>query len=167
VVSVGIGVYGTTARLEKGYRLYGNDLDTEYNPVEAGMALPRVKPQDFIGKAAYLKARQTDPAAVLCTLTVDDRTASTGERRYMVGHVPVLTADGAPIVDAENRRSYATSAGDGPSIGKFILMAYLPPDQATVGNRLKVEYFTEQFPVTVAAVGPTPLFDPENTRMKG
>jgi len=167
VVPVGIGVYGTTARLEKGYRLYGNELDTEYNPVEAGMALPRVKPQDFIGKAAYLKARQTDPAAVLCTLTVDDHTASTGEKRYMVGHVPVLTTDGGPIVDTENRRSYATSAGDGPSIGKYILMAYLPPDQATVGNRLKVEYFQDQYPVSVAAVGPASLFDPENTRMKG
>ena len=165
-VPVGIGVYGTTARLEKCYRLYGNDLETEYNPVESGTALPRVKPQDFIGKTAYLKARQTDPAAVLCTLTVEDHTSSTGERRYMVGHVPVLTDAGAPIVDTKNRRSYATSAGAGPSIGKFILMAYLPPDQATVGNRLKVEYFHEQYPVTVAAVGPTPLFDPENTRMK-
>ena len=167
VVPAGIGVYGTTARLEKGYRLYGNDMDTEYDPVEAGLALPRVKPQDFIGKEAYLKTRQTDPTAVLCTLTVDDHTASTGEQRYMVGHVPVLKADGSPIVDAKNRRSYATSAGDGPSIGKFILMAYLPPDQATVGNRLIVEYFADQFPVTVAAVGPTPLFDPENKRMKG
>lgn len=167
VVPVGIGVYGTTARLEKGYRLYGNDLDTEYTPVEAGMALPKVKPQDFIGKTAYLEARQTDPAAVLCTLTVDDHMSSMGERRYMVGHVPVLAADGTPLVDAKNRRSYVTSAGAGPSVGKFILMAYLPPAQATVGNRLKVEYFTERFPVTVAAVGPTPLFDPENKRMKG
>ena len=43
----------------------------------------------------------------------------------------------------------------------------LPPEQAVVGNALKVEYFTEQFPVTVAAVGLTALFDPENARMKG
>jgi glycine cleavage system aminomethyltransferase T len=167
VVPVGIGVYGTTARLEKGYRLYGNDLETEYNPVEAGMALPKVKKQDFIGKAAYLKVREIDPAAVLCTLTVDDHTASDGQKRYMVGNVPVLTSDGDPVLDRENRRSYATSAGNGPSVGKFILMAYLPPEQAVVGNSLKVEYFTEQFPVTVAAVGPTALFDPENARMKG
>lgn len=167
VVPVGIGVYGTTARLEKGYRLYGNDLETEYNPVEAGLALPKVKKQDFIGKAAYLKARETEPAAVLCTLTVDDHTASDGRKRYMVGHVPVLSPEGQPIVDGDGRRSYATSAGAGPSIGKFILMAYLPSEQAVVGNSLKVEYFTEQFPVTVAAVGPTALFDPENARMKG
>ncbi len=167
VVPVGIGVYGTTARLEKGYRLFGNELDTEFNPVEAGMALPRVKAQDFIGKAAYLKARETDPAAVLCTLTVDDHTAANGEKRYMVSHVPVLTPDGEPLEDARKRRSYATSVGAGPSVGKFILMAYLPPSYATVGTSLKVEYFGDHFPVTVAAVGPTPLFDPENQRMKG
>jgi glycine cleavage system aminomethyltransferase T len=167
VVPVGIGVYGTTARLEKCNRLYGGDLDTEYNPVEAGLALPKVKAQDFIGKAAFLKARDTDPAAVLCTLTVDDHTASNGEKRYIVGHVPVLTEDGKPITDAKNRRSYVTSAGAGPCVGKFILMAYLPPEHAKVGNRLKVEYFAEQYPVTVEAVGLTPLFDPENQRMKG
>jgi glycine cleavage system aminomethyltransferase T len=167
VVPVGIGVYGTTARLEKGYRLYGNDLETEFNPVEAGVALPKVKKQDFIGKAAYLKVRETEPAAVLCTLTVDDHTASDGRKRYMVGNVPVLTPNGEPVVDGLNRRSYVTSAGAGPSIGKFILMAYLPPEQAVVGKSFKVEYFTEQFPVTVAAVGPTALFDPENARMKG
>ena len=166
VVPVGIGVYGTTARLEKGYRLYGNDLETDFNPVEAGMALPRVKKQDFVGKAAYLNARGSKPAAVLCTLTVDDHTAADGKKRYMVGNVPVLTPDGSPIVDAQNRRSYATSAGAGPSVGKFILMAYLPPEQAVVGTSLQVEYFTESFPVTVAAVGPTPLYDPENARLK-
>ncbi|MBI3361332.1 MAG: FAD-dependent oxidoreductase, partial [Chloroflexi bacterium] len=57
VVPVGIGVYGTTARLEKCYRAYGNELELEYNLVEAGMARASVKPQDFIGKEAYLKQR--------------------------------------------------------------------------------------------------------------
>ena len=31
----GIGVYGTTGRLEKCYRAHGNELETEYNVVEA------------------------------------------------------------------------------------------------------------------------------------
>ncbi len=167
VVPVGIGVYGTTARLEKSYRLTGNELDADYNPVEAGMAFPRVKPQDFIGKEAYLKQREGEPAAVLCSLTVDDHTSSTGEKRYMTGHVPVLTQDGGPIEDAHGRRSYATSAGMGPTLGKYILMAYLPPEHAVTGNQLKVEYFAEQYPATVAAVGATPLLDPENSRIKG
>jgi glycine cleavage system aminomethyltransferase T/glycine/D-amino acid oxidase-like deaminating enzyme len=167
VVPVGIGVYGTTARLEKGYRLYGNELDTEFNPVEAGLALPKVKKQDFIGKEAYLKARDEEADTLLCTLTVEDHTTSTGEKRYMLGHVPILTEAGEPIVDAKNRRSYVTSAGNGPCVGKYILMAYLPPEYAKVGTNLKVEYMMEHFPVTVAAVGATALYDPENKRMKG
>jgi glycine cleavage system aminomethyltransferase T len=167
VVPVGIGVYGTTARMEKGYRLFGNELDTEFNPVEAGIALPRVKKQDFIGKDAYLKARDEEPAALLCTLTVDDHTTSSGEKRYMIGHIPVLTEDGEPLIDGKNRRAYVTSAGNGPCVGKYLLMAYLPPQYAKVSTTLKVEYMLEHFPVTVAAVGSTGLIDPENERMKG
>ena len=41
IVPCGIGVYGTTGRLEKGYRAYGAELETEYDVVEAGMHRPR------------------------------------------------------------------------------------------------------------------------------
>ena len=37
LTACGIGVYGTTGRLEKGYRAYGAELETEYDVVEAGM----------------------------------------------------------------------------------------------------------------------------------
>jgi glycine cleavage system aminomethyltransferase T len=167
VVPVGIGVYGTTARLEKGYRAYGHELEQEYNPVEAGLSRPRVKRQDFIGKEAYLRARAEEPAALLCTLTVDDHTSLSGAPRYMLGNEPILTPDGEPIVDRKGRRSYVTSAGTGPSVGKHILLGYLPLEYAQVGTKLAVEYFGEQYPVTVAVVGSTPLFDPDNERLKG
>lgn len=167
VVPVGIGVYATTARLEKGFRLFGNELVTDYNPVEAGMALPRVKAQDFVGKAAYLKAREQEPITRLCTLTVDDHTDSKGEKRYMIGTFPVLTQDGKSIVDAKNRQAYVASAGNGPYIGKYILLAYLPPEYAKVGTKLSVEYFCEKFPVTVEVVGAAPLFDPNHDRLRG
>ena len=45
-------------------------------------------------------------------------------------------------------------------------MAYLPAAQATEGNALRVEYMGEQFPVTVARASATPLFDPENERIR-
>jgi glycine cleavage system aminomethyltransferase T/glycine/D-amino acid oxidase-like deaminating enzyme len=166
VVPAGIGVYGTTARLEKGYRLFGHELDSEYNPVEAGLALSKVKSQDFIGKEAYLRAREGEPAAHLCTLTVDDHKSSTGEPRYMLGKEPIMTKDGDPIVDRKGRRSFVTSAGAGPSVGKHLLLSYLPPEFAQAGSKLAVEYMAEAFPVTVAVVGNTPLFDPDNERMK-
>jgi len=166
LVPVGIGTYAVTARLEKGYRAHGNELELEFDLVEAGMARPTVKAADFIGRDAYLKQRAAAPAAVLCTLTVDDPTSSSGVKRYMLGREPITTPDGQPLIDAKGRRSYATSAGSGPSVGRHLLMSYLPPAQAIVGTKLQVEYFGEQYPVTVAVAGATPLFDPGNDRIR-
>jgi glycine cleavage system aminomethyltransferase T/glycine/D-amino acid oxidase-like deaminating enzyme len=166
MVPAGIGVYGTTGRLEKGYRAYGAELDASYDLVEAGMARPKVKEQDFIGKTAYLRQREAPPAAMLCTLTVDDHVSASGELRYMLGGEPVLSQAGEPLTDAKGRRSYVTSAGSGPSVGKHLLLAYLPPDQAVTGTPLLVEYLGEQYPVTVAVAGSAPLFDPANERIR-
>jgi glycine cleavage system aminomethyltransferase T len=166
VVPAGIGVYGTTGRLEKCYRAYGFELETEYNVVEAGMSGPKVKDEDFVGRDAHLRHREEDPAAILCTLTVDDHTSKSGVKRYMLGREPIQTRAGEPLTDAKGRRSYVTSAGAGPSIGKHILMAYLPPEHAVVGAELSVLYLGERYPVTVDIAGPTPIFDPENTRIR-
>jgi len=166
LVPAGIGVYGTTGRIEKGYRLFGAELESDYNVVEAGMQRPTVKDADFVGKDAYLRHREEQPAALLCTLTVDDPTSSSGVKRYMVGREPVLTADGKRIGDAKGRGSYVTSAGSGPSVGKHVLLAYLPPDHAVEGTKLLVQYMGERYPVTVAVAGSRPLFDPDNARIR-
>ncbi len=172
LIPAGIGVYGTTGRLEKGYRLMGHELDLEHGPVEAGLALPGVKSADFVGKAAYLKAREGEPEATLCTLRLDDRgaddlTDSHGPRRYPQGGEPLLTLDGVPVVDRRGRTSFVTSAGSAPSLGAYLLMAYLPPCYAVEGTGLAVEYMGERYPVTVARAGRSPLFDPDDARMRG
>ncbi|MHB1835011.1 MAG: GcvT family protein, partial [Solirubrobacteraceae bacterium] len=165
-VPVGAGVYGTTGRLEKCYRAYGAELEGEYNVVEAGMAWGPVKEQAFIGKEAHVRHRAEPQAATMCTLTVDDHTSSSGVKRYMLGGEPILTADGDPITDAHGRRAYVTSAGAGPSVGKHILMSYLPPEHAQVGASLQVQYMGERYPVTVQTTDSTPLFDPDNSRIR-
>lgn len=166
VIPAGIGVYGTTGRLEKGYRLMGAELETDYDPVEAGLALRKVKSHDFIGKAAYLRARENDPAAVMCTLTVDDHADASGTLRFPQGGEPITTPNGERLVDHKGRGSYVTSAGRGPSVGAYLLLAYIPADQAHEGASLAVEYMGHCYPVTVARVGRTPLFDPDDARMK-
>jgi glycine cleavage system aminomethyltransferase T/glycine/D-amino acid oxidase-like deaminating enzyme len=166
LVPVGIGAYAVTARLEKGYRAHGAELELDFDLVEAGMARPTVKDAAFVGKEAYLSQRAGSLAAILCILTVDDPTSSSGVKRYMLGREPILTRDGKRIVDAKGRGSYVTSAGSGPSVGKHILMAYLPPEQAVEGDGLLVEYFGERYPVTVAVAGSRPLFDPDNSRIR-
>ncbi len=166
---VGIGVYGTTGRMEKGYLLMGAELTSEYSPVESGLARPRVKAADFIGKAAYLRARERGPNARICTLTLDDHLCPSGSgiaRFPTGGNEPVLTLDSGRIVDSLGRESRVTSAGMGPSVGSYLLMAYLPAEHAQVGEQLQVMYMNEYFPVTVAAVGEA-LFDRSGSRMRG
>jgi glycine cleavage system aminomethyltransferase T len=130
------------------------------------MAPPKVKDADHVGKEAHLRHRDEEPVAVLCTLTVDDHTSSAGIARYPLGREPILSRAGEPLVDAKGRRSYVTSAGAGPSLGKYLLMAYLPPEEAVEGTELLVEYLGERYPVSVAVAGATPVFDPENARIR-
>jgi glycine cleavage system aminomethyltransferase T len=166
-VPVGIGVYGTTGRIEKGYRAFGFELDGERTIVEAGMQRPKVKAADFVGKQAYLAARESDPSTILCTMTVDDHTSASGIKRYMLGGEPILTRDGGTLTDGHGHHPYVTTAGSAPSLGKHVLLAFLPPDQATLGNQLAVSYMEELYPVTVVSVDATPPFDPTNDRIKG
>jgi glycine cleavage system aminomethyltransferase T/glycine/D-amino acid oxidase-like deaminating enzyme len=167
LTACGIGVYGTTGRLEKCYRAFGAELESEYTVVEAGMQRPRVKEQDFVGKEAHLRHREEEQVATLCTLTIDDHTAGDGRLRYPLGGEPIVLRDGTPLTDARGRRSYVTSAGAGPSLGRHILLAHLPAEEAVEGSHaLAVEYMTERLPVTVDVVGSTPIFDPENARIR-
>jgi glycine cleavage system aminomethyltransferase T/glycine/D-amino acid oxidase-like deaminating enzyme len=169
-VPVGIGVYGTTGRIEKGYRAYGTELDAERTIVEAGMQRPKVKAADFVGRDAYLAQREalssSGPKTVLCTLTVEDHTSASGVKRYMLGGEPILTREGGTLTDGHGHHPYVTSAGSAPSLGKHVLLAYLPPEEARIGNELAVSYMEELYPVVVGSVDATPLLDPANERLR-
>jgi glycine cleavage system aminomethyltransferase T len=163
--ATGGGVYGSSGRIEKGYRLMGAELESEYNPVEAGLARPKVKAADFIGKEAYLAAREAGAEVQCVTLTVENNSDSAGRQRWMMGgNEPILDANGDRIVDSHGRVSRVTSAGFGPSIGKHLLMGYVPNELAEPGTELQVMYMNELFPVTV--VGSGSAFDPTDTRLK-
>lgn len=166
VTPVGIETYATTRRLEKSLRLQNADLLTEYNLYEADLARPKVKADDFHGKAAYVAQRELpEQVAKLCTITLGDTTDSQGVVRYPIGTCPIIDpASQQTIVDAKGRRSRTTSMAYGPSIGKTIALCYLPPSHAVVGTQVLVEYFGEQFTAEVAGVGYQPLYDPENLK---
>ena len=108
----GIGVYGTTGRLEKCYRAFGAELESEYTVVEADMAWGKVKEQDFVGKEAYVRHRDEEPVTMLCTLTVDDHTSSSGVEALPDGaradpyprRPSAHGRKGSPLVRHERRR---------------------------------------------------------------
>ena len=135
---VGIGVYAVTGRIEKGYRLMGAELESEYNPVEAGLARPKVKSADFIGKEAYLKARaeaeQSGPAAIMCTLSIDDLTSAAGIKRYPTGgNEPIVT----PRRRTHRRRPRPAVAGHHRrrrTVARHLPAARLPAARARRGG---------------------------------
>ena len=89
-----------------------------------------------------------------------------GRERYpQGGNEPILTTSGERIVDDHGRVSRVTSAAFGPSVGKHLLLAYLPSDLAVIGTDLQVVYMNERFPVRVAAIEGT-VFDPDDSRLK-
>ena len=166
VMPFGVETYANTRRMEKSLRLQNADLLTEYNLLEADLARPKVKEADFRGKAAHLehRARAHQPAK-LCTLTLEQNVDAKGVKRYPVGISPILDpATGETVVDSLGRRSFTTSMAYGPTIGKTIMLAYLPHEKAIKGNMFEIEYFGERYPVKVAGVGYEPLYDPENLK---
>jgi glycine cleavage system T protein len=148
VIAAGAGAFDSL-RLEKGYRLWGADIHTDYNPYEAGIGWAvRLDKPDFLGREALVRAKAAGITRKLCCLTLD-------EPGVLSGKEPILR-DGVPI-------GYVTSANYGYSIGKFIAYGYLPIASAAPGTRLEVEYFGERFSASVAE---EPLFDRAMARLK-
>ncbi len=149
LVAAGGGAFDSL-RLEKGYRLWGNDIHTEYDPYEAGIGFAvRMRKGDFIGRDALRKSRERGLTRRLCCMTLDDPDS------VVVGK--------EPIMDGDRVLGYVTSANYGHSIGRGIVYGYLPIDYTEPGTQVDVVYFGERLPATVAK---EPLYDPAAARMK-
>ena len=137
-------------RLEKGYRLWGNDIHTEYSPLEAGLDFAvRLDKGDFIGRAALIQALEEGITRRLSCLVLDDPS------HVVMGKEPIL--------DGAERVGYVTSANFGYTVGKSIAYGYLPVERAEVGGRLEIEYFGRRYPATVSE---EPLYDPAMSRLR-
>ncbi len=138
---VGLGARDTL-RLEAGMPLYGNELDLDTTPYEAGLGrvVKLDKTGDFVGRAALEKAARDGPARRLVGLRVEGR----GIARH--GH---------PIWAGERRSGVVTSGTQSPTLGVPIAMAYVAPDDAEPGTVVDVEIRDARVP---ARVVPLPFY---------
>jgi aminomethyltransferase len=121
---VGLGARDTL-RLEMKYALYGNDIDQTTNPLEAGLGwVVKLDKGDFLGRSALQRVRAEGPARRLIGLEMIERAVP--RHGY-----PVLK-DGAQI-------GIVTSGSYGPSVDKYIAMAYVATPHAGIGTELGVE----------------------------
>jgi glycine cleavage system T protein len=148
VVAAGGGAFDAL-RLEKGYRLWGQDIHADYNPYEAGIGFAvRMKKGDFVGREALRRIRAEGLKRKLCCMTLDDPTS------VAMGKEPILKGDRV--------LGYVTSANYGYSVGRGIVYGYLPVEHSEEGTKVDVLYFGERYPATVAR---EPLYDPANERL--
>jgi glycine cleavage system aminomethyltransferase T len=149
LIAAGLGAFDTL-RLEKGYRLWGQDIHTEYHPLEAGLGFAVRWAKDFQGKAALEAIRESGVTRRLVPILLDDPLA------VVLGKEPIRV--GGRVA------GYVTSAGYGYSIGRGIAYGYLPVELAAEGTSVEIEYFDQRYPATVAT---EPLVDPKGERLKG
>jgi aminomethyltransferase len=125
LVPVGLGARDTL-RLEAGMPLYGNELDRQTTPFEAGLGrvVKLAKEGGFVGRDALAKAAEAGPRRRLVGLAVRGR----GIARH--GH---------PVWAGDRRSGVVTSGTMSPTLGVPIAMAYVAPGDSAPGTMLDVE----------------------------
>ncbi len=133
-----------TLRTEVCYPLYGNELDEDTTPIEAGLGFfVAFDKNEFIGRRvlAEQKARGTEKKLVAFKMT--EKSAPPRP------HYPIL-ASGV-------KTGVVTSGTQSPSLGIGIGMGYLPPANAKVNGHIDIEIRGKPFP---AAIVPKPIYKP-------
>jgi aminomethyltransferase len=113
-----------TLRLEAGMPLYGNELDRQTTPAEAGLGFAINKHGGFIGAERVLAQLRDGPARRLVGLRVLDK-------RVPRSHYPVLV-DGRQV-------GQITSGTLSPTLGQAIGMAYVESRYAEPGTAVTVD----------------------------
>ena len=139
-------------RLDKSFGSWMREYKPDYTPLETGLErfVAYDKPADFIGKAAALGERERGAERRLCTFEVFARDADA------VAWEPVWH-DGEVV-------GYVTSGGYSHWAVKSIAYGFLPLDLATEGREVEIEILGEMIP---AKLYTQPLFDPDNTYLRG
>lgn len=136
-------------RLEKGYRAWGGEINSETNPFEAGLGFAiSTKKKNFIGKENLERVRNRI-SRKLTALTFDDiRDVAMGNEPISINNLVI---------------GRIKSAGQGYTLNKAIAYAYLPIEHSTVGTQVEVEMFGIK---KLATISSEPLFDPTGERIK-
>ncbi len=132
---IGLGARDTL-RLEMGFCLYGNDINDETSPLEAGLGWITKFTKDFIDKDFLLKQKEAGLTRKLVGFEMIDR----GIARQ---HCIVKDENGNEIGEV-------TSGTQSPTSGKIIGMAYVATPFSKVGTEIYMDIRGKLMKATVA-----------------
>lgn len=125
VTPVGLGARDSL-RLEAGFALYGNDLDTTTSTLEAGLGwVTKLGKGDFVGAAFLRKQKAGGLQRRLVGIRVNDRR---------------VARHGYPIVDEAGAKvGEVTSGSQSPTLGYPIALGYVPYAMRKPGTAVRID----------------------------
>ncbi len=115
LLPVGLGARDTL-RLEAGLCLYGNDLDADHTPLEAGLGWTvKFEKGEFVGREALLRQKEEGVTRRLSGIRLTERG---------------FPRPGYPVVSEGRVVGDVTSGTLSPTLGEGIALAYLPAELA-------------------------------------
>ena len=120
---VGLGCRDTL-RLEMKYPLYGNDIDENTNPIEAGLGwITKLDKESFIGKKAIIGFKNNINRRLVC---IEMKEKSIPRKGYL-------------IFRNNNLVGRITSGTMSPSLGKGIGVGYVNLPDTEIGTEIDIE----------------------------
>lgn len=120
---IGLGARDTL-RLEMGYCLYGNDINDETSPIEAGLGWITKFTKDFINSENLKKQKEEGVSRKLIGFILQ-------EKGIPRGHYPIVNLEGEQIGEV-------TSGTMTPSMGVGIGMGYVRSEYAAPGTEIAI-----------------------------
>jgi aminomethyltransferase len=124
VTPVGLGARDTL-RLEMGFALYGNDIDSTTTPLEANLGwLVKLKKGDFVGRDALVRQKEHGIHRKLAGFVMRDK---------------AFPRHGYGVYHQNTQHGLVRSGTVSPTLGTAIGTCYLPPDVAKEGTPIEID----------------------------
>ncbi len=137
-------------RIEKSYRMWGQDLTRDYTLLEAGLdRFVKLNKGDFVGRGALVRQQADGVPHRFVTLAVEATDTDPHGNE--------------PIYQGEAMVGRATAGAYGHTIGQSLALAYVAPAAAAPGTALEIEILGERRAAKVVAESP---HDPDNTDLR-
>lgn len=122
-------------RLEMGYCLYGNDIDQNTNPLEAGLGwITKLSKTEFVGQKVLLKVKEEGVTKKLVALTSEEK---------------IFPRHGYDITSNQKKIGFITSGTVSPVLDKPIAMAYVEKQFSAIGSEVNFLIRGKEVPAKV------------------
>ena len=140
---IGLGARDSL-RLESRLPLYGNDLDDDHTPLEAGLGWAVKLDRAFLGAEALRAQKAQGLTRQLAGFKITEGQRAIARHGYAV-------VDRARGTGGEAVIGTVTSGGPGITVGGAIGLAYVPVAQAVAGTELTIDCRGKDIPATVVS----------------